>query len=45
VSLNNARVDPALFLPGEVREHVLPAYVPAAASPPPTAAAAPGCGG
>lgn len=32
VSLNDARVDPALFLPGEVREQVLPAYVPATAS-------------
>lgn len=40
VSLNNARVDPALFLPGEVREQVLPAYVPATASATP----APGCG-
>jgi hypothetical protein len=40
VSLNNARVDPALFLAGEVREQVLPAYVPATAS-----AAAAGCGG
>jgi murein DD-endopeptidase MepM/ murein hydrolase activator NlpD len=32
VSLNNARVDPALFLPGEVRERVLPAYVQATAA-------------
>jgi hypothetical protein len=44
VSLNNARVDPALFLPGEVREHVLPAYVPATAAVSTPAAAVPGCG-
>jgi peptidase M23-like protein len=44
VSLNDARVDPALFLPGEIREQVLPAYVPATAAPAITAAAAPGCG-
>jgi peptidase M23-like protein len=43
VSLNNARVDPALFLPGEVREQVLPAYVPATAAPPGAIASAPGC--
>ncbi|MGB7543002.1 MAG: peptidoglycan DD-metalloendopeptidase family protein [Burkholderiales bacterium] len=30
VSLNNARVDPALFLPGEIRHQVLAGYVPAA---------------
>jgi peptidase M23-like protein len=47
VSLNNARVDPALFLPGEVREQVLPAYAPAAASASAGSAeaAAPGCDG
>jgi biotin carboxyl carrier protein len=48
VSLNNARVDPALFLPGEVREQVLPAYVPAAAAAAPAAPgdapSPPGCG-
>jgi Peptidase family M23/Peptidase family M23 N-terminal domain len=48
VSLNNARVDPALFLAGEVREQVLPAYVPATASAAvstgPAEPAAPGCG-
>jgi biotin carboxyl carrier protein len=44
VSLNNARVDPALFLPGEVREQVLPAYVPAAAASTGAVAAEPGCG-
>jgi peptidase M23-like protein len=44
VSLNNARVDPALFLPGEVREQVLPAYVPATAASS-AVLAAPGCGG
>jgi biotin carboxyl carrier protein len=41
VSLNNARVDPALFLPGEVRAQVLAAYVPASA--PAAAAAVPDC--
>jgi peptidase M23-like protein len=44
VSLNNARVDPALFLAGEVREQVLPAYVPATASAAAPQAALPGCG-
>ncbi len=43
VSLNNARVDPALFLPGEVREQVLPAYVPASAAAP-SGSPEPGCG-
>jgi peptidase M23-like protein len=43
VSLNNARVDPALFLAGEVREQVLPAYVPAAASAS-APSTEPGCG-
>ncbi|HEY6863173.1 MAG TPA: peptidoglycan DD-metalloendopeptidase family protein [Burkholderiales bacterium] len=48
VSLNNARVDPALFLAGEVREQLLPAYVPASASAASSTgtaeSAAPGCG-
>lgn len=44
VSLNNARVDPALFLPGEVRKQGSPGLQPAALGGGPAGPAPSGCG-
>ena len=44
VSLNNARVDPALFLPGEVRKQGLPGLQSAALGGGPAGPAPVGCG-
>jgi murein DD-endopeptidase MepM/ murein hydrolase activator NlpD len=43
VSLNNARVDPTLFLPGEIRNQVLAGYVPAAQGGVPARSMTSGC--
>jgi murein DD-endopeptidase MepM/ murein hydrolase activator NlpD len=44
VSLNDARVDPALFLPSEIRKQLLPGYLPAAYGGVAAQAVTPGCG-
>jgi murein DD-endopeptidase MepM/ murein hydrolase activator NlpD len=43
VSLNNARVDPALFLPDEIRRQILAGYVPAAQGGVPARSTTSGC--